>query len=92
MGSNFAPFTTLGLAKRHGIEIPFTEPMELILNEGEDPREGIRELVLRGKGTSANRAPIYSSWRSSSALVRRIRLLCAFRHSAPVDNRNGECE
>ena len=41
----------LGLARRHGIEMPITEQMELILNEGKDPREAIRELMLRpGKG------------------------------------------
>jgi glycerol-3-phosphate dehydrogenase (NAD(P)+) len=43
-------FTTraaLGLARRHGIEMPITEQMELILNEGKDPREAIRELMLR---------------------------------------------
>jgi glycerol-3-phosphate dehydrogenase (NAD(P)+) len=43
-------FTTraaLGLARRHGIEMPITEQMELILNEGKDPREAIRDLMLR---------------------------------------------
>jgi glycerol-3-phosphate dehydrogenase (NAD(P)+) len=41
----------LGLAKRHGIEMPITEQMELILNEGKDPREAIRDLMLRpGRG------------------------------------------
>ena len=41
----------LGLARRHGIEMPITEQMELILNEGKDPREAIRELMLRpGRG------------------------------------------
>ena len=41
----------LGLARRHSIEMPITEQMELILNEGKDPREAIRELMLRpGKG------------------------------------------
>ena len=41
----------LGLARRHRIEMPITEQMELILNEGKDPREAIRELMLRpGKG------------------------------------------
>jgi glycerol-3-phosphate dehydrogenase (NAD(P)+) len=41
----------LGLAKRHAIEMPITEQMELILNEGKDPREAIRNLMLRpGKG------------------------------------------
>jgi glycerol-3-phosphate dehydrogenase (NAD(P)+) len=41
----------LGLARRQGIEMPITEQMELILNEGKDPREAIRDLMLRpGKG------------------------------------------
>jgi len=41
----------LGLARRHGVEMPITEQMEMILNEGKDPREAIRELMLRpGKG------------------------------------------
>jgi len=41
----------LGLARRHGIEMPITEQMELILEEGKDPREAIKELMLRpGKG------------------------------------------
>lgn len=41
----------LGLAQRYGIEMPITEQMELILNEGKDPREAIRDLMLRpGKG------------------------------------------
>ena len=37
----------LGLARRYGIEMPITEQMELILNEGKDPREAIRDLMLR---------------------------------------------
>jgi glycerol-3-phosphate dehydrogenase (NAD(P)+) len=41
----------LGLARKHGIEMPITEQMELILDEGKDPREAIRELMLRpGRG------------------------------------------
>jgi len=41
----------LELAREHGIEMPITEQMELILEEGKDPREAIRELMLRpGKG------------------------------------------
>ena len=38
---------SLGLARRHKIEMPITEQMELILNEGKDPREAIRDLMLR---------------------------------------------
>ena len=37
----------LGLARQHGIEMPIAEQMELILNEGKNPREAIRELMLR---------------------------------------------
>jgi len=37
----------LGLARKHGIEMPITEQMELILNEGKDPREAIKSLMLR---------------------------------------------
>jgi glycerol-3-phosphate dehydrogenase (NAD(P)+) len=41
----------LGLARERDIEMPITEQMELILEEGKDPREAIRELMLRpGKG------------------------------------------
>jgi glycerol-3-phosphate dehydrogenase (NAD(P)+) len=37
----------LGLARQHGIEMPIAEQMELILDEGKDPREAIKELMLR---------------------------------------------
>ncbi|HET7103366.1 MAG TPA: NAD(P)H-dependent glycerol-3-phosphate dehydrogenase [Terracidiphilus sp.] len=37
----------LGLARAHGIEMPITEQMELILDKGKDPREAIRDLMLR---------------------------------------------
>lgn len=37
----------LGLARKYGIEMPITEQMELILNEGKDPREAIKALMLR---------------------------------------------
>ena len=41
----------LGLARQQGIEMPITEQMELILDEGKDPREAIKDLMLRpGKG------------------------------------------
>lgn len=41
----------LELARERNIEMPITEQMELILEEGKDPREAIRELMLRpGKG------------------------------------------
>ncbi len=37
----------LGLARLYNIEMPITEQMELILDEGKDPREAIRHLMLR---------------------------------------------
>lgn len=37
----------LGLARQHGIEMPITEQMERILDEGKDPREAIKDLMLR---------------------------------------------
>ena len=37
----------LGLARRHEIEMPITEQMELILDGKKDPRGAIRELMLR---------------------------------------------
>ena len=37
----------LGLARRHNIEMPITEQMQLILNQGKDPREAIKDLMLR---------------------------------------------
>jgi glycerol-3-phosphate dehydrogenase (NAD(P)+) len=37
----------LGLARKHSVEMPITEQMELILNEGKNPREAIRDLMLR---------------------------------------------
>jgi glycerol-3-phosphate dehydrogenase (NAD(P)+) len=37
----------LGLARRQQIEMPITEQMELILDEGKDPREAIKDLMLR---------------------------------------------
>ncbi len=41
----------LGLARERGIEMPIAEQMEQILDRGKDPREAIRELMLRpGKG------------------------------------------
>jgi len=37
----------LGLARQQGIEMPIAEQMEQILDEGKDPREAIRTLMLR---------------------------------------------
>jgi len=37
----------LGLARQYGIEMPITEQMELILDEAKDPREAIKDLMLR---------------------------------------------
>jgi len=47
----FTTSAALGLARQHGIEMPITEQMEMILNEDKDPREAIKDLMLRpGKG------------------------------------------
>jgi glycerol-3-phosphate dehydrogenase (NAD(P)+) len=37
----------LGLARKLGVEMPITEQMELILDEGKDPRLAIRDLMQR---------------------------------------------
>jgi glycerol-3-phosphate dehydrogenase (NAD(P)+) len=37
----------LGLARKLGVEMPITEQMELILDEGKDPKTAIKELMLR---------------------------------------------
>jgi glycerol-3-phosphate dehydrogenase (NAD(P)+) len=37
----------LGLAKRHGVEMPIAEQIYSILNEGRPPRDAIRELMSR---------------------------------------------
>jgi len=37
----------LGLARLHNVEMPITEQMQKILVEGKDPREAIKELMLR---------------------------------------------
>ncbi|MGD0939242.1 MAG: NAD(P)H-dependent glycerol-3-phosphate dehydrogenase [Terracidiphilus sp.] len=37
----------LGLARQQGIEMPIAEQMEQILDEGKDPREAIKTLMLR---------------------------------------------
>ncbi len=39
--------SALGLARQHKVEMPITEQMELILNEGKDPKEAIKALMLR---------------------------------------------
>jgi glycerol-3-phosphate dehydrogenase (NAD(P)+) len=37
----------LGLAKAHGVEMPITEQMAAILDEGKSPQDAIRELMAR---------------------------------------------
>jgi glycerol-3-phosphate dehydrogenase (NAD(P)+) len=37
----------LGLARQRRIEMPIAEQMELILEQGKDPREAIKDLMLR---------------------------------------------
>jgi glycerol-3-phosphate dehydrogenase (NAD(P)+) len=36
-----------GLAKKHGLDMPITEEVYLILHEGKSPREGLRSLMTR---------------------------------------------
>jgi glycerol-3-phosphate dehydrogenase (NAD(P)+) len=44
----------LGLAKKHGVEMPISQQMDLILHQGKSPRDAIRELMMRpGKEESA---------------------------------------
>jgi len=38
---------SLGLARKLGVEMPITEQMELILDEGKDPKDAVRELMMR---------------------------------------------
>lgn len=37
----------LGLARRHGVEMPITEQMEAILHHGKAPKDAIRDLMSR---------------------------------------------
>jgi glycerol-3-phosphate dehydrogenase (NAD(P)+) len=37
----------LGLAARHGVEMPITEQMDAVLHKGKSPKEAIRELMAR---------------------------------------------
>jgi glycerol-3-phosphate dehydrogenase (NAD(P)+) len=37
----------IGLAKRHGVEMPITEQMYAILHDGKAPQDAIRELMTR---------------------------------------------
>jgi len=37
----------LGLAKKHGVEMPITEQMEAILHHGKAPKDAIRDLMSR---------------------------------------------
>lgn len=37
----------VALARRHGVEMPITEQMELVLRKGKPPREAIRDLMER---------------------------------------------
>lgn len=44
----------LGLAKKHGVEMPISQQMDLILHQGKSPKDAIRELMSRpGKEESA---------------------------------------
>ena len=37
----------LGLANKHGIEMPIVEQMDAILRQGKDPKEAMRDLMSR---------------------------------------------
>jgi glycerol-3-phosphate dehydrogenase (NAD(P)+) len=37
----------LGLARQHRVEMPIAEQMELILEQGKDPREALHDLMMR---------------------------------------------
>ncbi len=44
----------LGLAKKHAVEMPISQQMDLILHQGKSPKDAIRELMMRpGKEESA---------------------------------------
>ena len=44
----------LGLAKKHGVEMPISQQMDLILHQGKLPKDAIRDLMARpGKEESA---------------------------------------
>ncbi len=51
----------LGLAARHGVEMPITAEMHAILHEGRDPRDAIRSLMTRpGRDESGRPASLSS--------------------------------
>jgi glycerol-3-phosphate dehydrogenase (NAD(P)+) len=41
----------VGLARRHGVEMPITEQIDAMLNQGKSPRDAIHDLMTR-RGTS----------------------------------------
>jgi glycerol-3-phosphate dehydrogenase (NAD(P)+) len=43
----FTTTAAVGLAQARGIEMPITEQMHAILQEGKSPREAIHELMTR---------------------------------------------
>lgn len=43
----FTTTAAVGLAKGRGVEMPITEQMHAILNQGKDPRQAIQELMTR---------------------------------------------
>jgi glycerol-3-phosphate dehydrogenase (NAD(P)+) len=51
----FTTTAAVGLARARGVEMPITEQMHAILNQGKAPREAIHELMTRsGKSESGN--------------------------------------
>jgi glycerol-3-phosphate dehydrogenase (NAD(P)+) len=52
----FTTTAAVGLARARGVEMPITEQMHAILNQGKAPREAIHELMTRsGKSETATR-------------------------------------
>ncbi len=39
--------TVMALARRHGVEMPISEQMELLLYQGKTPRRAVEELMSR---------------------------------------------
>lgn len=52
----FTTTAAVGLAHAHGIEMPITEQMHAILNQGKSPRDAISELMTRSGKSEAVRS------------------------------------
>ena len=49
--------TVMALARRHGIEMPISEQMELVLYHGKDARRAVDDLMSRGLKAEGAAAP-----------------------------------